>query len=207
MVRPRESNRRPLALHSHALPTELTLPRLKLAWKNSRLCDANTVFPTKWRLRKERRISILVTCYYPDLVMLLICWSKFASRHDQSEAILRSQPTIPLITLTKGWRSKYHLLNLNLPWWHTGELYTLSVDLEGGMWIQSLVRAMSFHPRAWGKNETFPRSERHSFRHTCNLSMAWHFCFTVHKVTEQYYGYKPGPPFTCKHTTTLLQKL
>ena len=29
--------------------------------------DATTGFPAKWRLRNERRNSILMTCYYPDL--------------------------------------------------------------------------------------------------------------------------------------------
>ena len=29
--------------------------------------DATTAFPAKWRLRNERRNSILMTCHYPDL--------------------------------------------------------------------------------------------------------------------------------------------
>ena len=29
--------------------------------------DATTGFPAKWRLRNERRNSILMTCHYPDL--------------------------------------------------------------------------------------------------------------------------------------------
>ena len=48
--------------------------------------DATTCFPTKWRLRKEPRNSILMTRHYPDLVALLIGWIKFPTRHDQSEA-------------------------------------------------------------------------------------------------------------------------
>ena len=36
-----------------------------LAWENIR--HATTGFPTKWRLRNERRNSILMTRHYPDL--------------------------------------------------------------------------------------------------------------------------------------------
>ena len=35
--------------------------------KQSTFCDATTGFPAKWRLRNERRNSILMTRYYPDL--------------------------------------------------------------------------------------------------------------------------------------------
>ena len=52
--------------------------------------DATTCFPTKWRLRKEPRNSILMTRHYPDLVALLIGWIKFPTRHDQLEALPKS---------------------------------------------------------------------------------------------------------------------
>ena len=40
----------------------------KLAWENSpTFLDATTGFPAKWRLRIERRNSILMTRHYPDL--------------------------------------------------------------------------------------------------------------------------------------------
>ena len=61
LVRPRESNRRPLALHSHALPTELTLPRLKLAWENSRLSRRQFCFPHK--MTSEKRAQKFHTGY------------------------------------------------------------------------------------------------------------------------------------------------
>ena len=39
-----------------------------LAWENSRYFPTPPLdFPTKWRLRNERRNSILMTYYYPDL--------------------------------------------------------------------------------------------------------------------------------------------
>ena len=50
--------------------TELWIMRIS---KNRNLrklltfCDAITGFPSKWRLRNERRNSILMTCHYPGL--------------------------------------------------------------------------------------------------------------------------------------------
>ena len=39
-----------------------------VAWENSQqFRDATTGFPAKWRLRNERRNSILMTRYYPDV--------------------------------------------------------------------------------------------------------------------------------------------
>ena len=35
--------------------------------KQPTFCDATTCFPAKWRLRNERRNSILMMCHYPDL--------------------------------------------------------------------------------------------------------------------------------------------
>ena len=35
--------------------------------KQSTVRDVTTGFPAKWRLRNERRSSILMTCHYPDL--------------------------------------------------------------------------------------------------------------------------------------------
>ena len=61
LVRPRESNRRPLALHSHALPTELTLPRLKLAWENSRLSRRQYCF--RHKMTSEKRAQKFHTGY------------------------------------------------------------------------------------------------------------------------------------------------
>ena len=48
--------------------------------------DATTSFLAKWRLRNECTTSILMTRHYPDLSG----WSKFPTRHDQSEAQPRS---------------------------------------------------------------------------------------------------------------------
>ena len=46
-------------------------------------CDAITGFHVKWRLRNKRRKSILITCHYPDLAVLLMIGrttrGKFAS--------------------------------------------------------------------------------------------------------------------------------
>ena len=43
--------------------------------------DAIIGFPAKWRLRKERRNSILMTRYQPDLgSVLLIGWSKLSAK-------------------------------------------------------------------------------------------------------------------------------
>ena len=47
--------------------------------------DATTGFPAKWRLRNERRNSILITRHYPDLSSASD-WLK----HDQSEVLSRS---------------------------------------------------------------------------------------------------------------------
>ena len=75
--------------------------------------NATTGFPAKWRVRNERKNSILMTRHYPDLgsasdwlnqishaarpirsttqiwAVLLIGRIKFPTRHDQSEAIPR----------------------------------------------------------------------------------------------------------------------
>ena len=54
------------------------------AWeKKPTLRDATTGFPAKWRLRNQRINSIRVT--HQIWVVLLIGWSKFNSRHYQSE--------------------------------------------------------------------------------------------------------------------------
>ena len=58
--------------------------------KQPRFGDATTGFPAKWRLRNERRNSILMTRYFPIWVVLLIGWNKFPTRHDQSEADRKS---------------------------------------------------------------------------------------------------------------------
>ena len=47
--------------------------------------DAITSFPVKWRLRNDRRNSILMTRHYPDLSS-----ASDWLRHDQSEALQRS---------------------------------------------------------------------------------------------------------------------
>ena len=44
--------------------------------------DATTGFPAKWRLRNERRNSILMTRHYPDLVIAVIGW-KIASTNQK----------------------------------------------------------------------------------------------------------------------------
>ena len=54
--------------------------------KQTTFRDATTSFPAKWRLRNECTTSILMTRHYPDLSG----WSKFPTRHDQSEAQPRS---------------------------------------------------------------------------------------------------------------------
>ena len=46
-------------------------------WKQPRFRDATTVFPTKWRLRNERRNSILMTCHCPDLGSASDWWKQF----------------------------------------------------------------------------------------------------------------------------------
>ena len=52
--------------------------------------DAIIGFPAKWRLRSERRNSILMTRHYSDLDSASDWWIKFSTRHDQSEALPRS---------------------------------------------------------------------------------------------------------------------
>ena len=65
-----------------------SLPSLR---KQPPFHDVTTGSPAKWRLRNERRNSILMTRHYPDLGSLpLIGWSKCPMRHDQSEALPRS---------------------------------------------------------------------------------------------------------------------
>ena len=49
---------------------------------------ATTVFAAKWRLRNERRNSILMTCHYPDLGSASDCLFFFC--FNQSEALPRS---------------------------------------------------------------------------------------------------------------------
>ena len=44
--------------------TPFPFPSLR---KQPTFCDANTGFPSKWRLRNERRKSTLMTRHYPDL--------------------------------------------------------------------------------------------------------------------------------------------
>ena len=51
--------------------------------------DAITGFPAKWRLWNERRNSILMTRYYPDLVVLLIGRAAREIWINQSEALPR----------------------------------------------------------------------------------------------------------------------
>ena len=46
--------------------------------------DAITGFIAKWCLWNECRNSVLITCQYPDLVVLLIGWSNFFSQSDVS---------------------------------------------------------------------------------------------------------------------------
>ena len=52
--------------------------------------NATTGFPAKWRLRNERRNSILMTRRYPDLASASDWLKKFPTRHDQSESLARS---------------------------------------------------------------------------------------------------------------------
>ena len=52
--------------------------------------DSTTGFPAKWRLRNERRNSILMTRRYPDLASASDWLKKFPTRHDQSESLARS---------------------------------------------------------------------------------------------------------------------
>ena len=43
--------------------------------KQPTFCKTTTGSPVKWCLRNKRRSSILMTCHYPDWVVLLIGWS------------------------------------------------------------------------------------------------------------------------------------
>ena len=43
--------------------------------KQPTFCKATTVSPVKWCLRNKRKSSILMTCHYPDWVVVLIGWS------------------------------------------------------------------------------------------------------------------------------------
>ena len=51
--------------------------------------DATTGFPAKWRLRKERRNSILMTRDYSDLGSSRIGGIKFPTPHDQLGSLPR----------------------------------------------------------------------------------------------------------------------
>ena len=64
--------------------------------------DTTTGFPAKWHLRNERWNSILMMRHYPDLGSAfdwfahrwgghILGWIKFPTRHDQSEALPRSE--------------------------------------------------------------------------------------------------------------------
>ena len=57
--------------------------------KQPRFRDTTTGFPAKWRLRNDRRNSILMTSHYPDLGSILIgCYKIYLI---QSEALTRSR--------------------------------------------------------------------------------------------------------------------
>ena len=58
--------------------------------KQPTLGDATTGFPAKWRLRNERRNSILMTRHYSDLGSASDWLNQIPTRHDQSEALPRS---------------------------------------------------------------------------------------------------------------------
>ena len=60
--------------------------------KQATFRDAPTCFLVNWRLRNERRKSILMIRHYNQVwVVLLIGWSKFPTRHDRSETLPRSR--------------------------------------------------------------------------------------------------------------------
>ena len=62
----------------------LTRSRTTSLRKQPTFRDAITGFLTKWRLRNERRNSILTTRHYTQIwVVLLIGGSKFPTQHDQ----------------------------------------------------------------------------------------------------------------------------
>ena len=58
--------------------------------KQSTFGDTTTGFPAKWCLRNERRDSLLMMHYYPYLGRASD-WLKFSLRHNQSEALMRSE--------------------------------------------------------------------------------------------------------------------
>ena len=67
-------------------------PRMKSTWvsclrKQPTFCEATSGFTAKWSLRNERRNSILMTFTTKIWIVFLIGWSKFPTRHDQSEAL------------------------------------------------------------------------------------------------------------------------
>ena len=55
--------------------------------KQLSFCDATTGFTAKWRLRNERRNSILMTCHYPHLFWLVIPRGKFTSTNEKSAVV------------------------------------------------------------------------------------------------------------------------
>ena len=64
--------------------------------------DATTGFSAKWRLRNECR-----TRHYTDLVVLLIGWTRFPTRHDESEALHRSPNVGCFLSLVSGEQVNY----------------------------------------------------------------------------------------------------
>ena len=71
MHEPRGSTRpvfNPSVFLQHKAPRSIASSHLDLAWeKQPTSRDASTGIPAKWRLRNERRNSLLTTPYHPDL--------------------------------------------------------------------------------------------------------------------------------------------
>ena len=89
-------------------------------WKQPPFRDANTGFPAKWRLRNERRNSILMTRHYPDL----------GNASDWLKQI--SRPARPIRSITQFWVVTRHQYGISALVSHTSFRQNMltSVDVK-----------------------------------------------------------------------------
>ena len=87
--------------------------------KELTFCDNNTGFLVKWHPMNDCRNFTLMTCHYPDLVLLLIGWSKFLTNHKHYPDLVS---VVSLVWnfiggdfLSSGWREFFALSTKNDP--------------------------------------------------------------------------------------------
>ena len=99
--------RRKLEINSHSSPPPIppsppppqknseSQQSFLIAWEHPTFRDATSGLPAKWRLRNERRNSILMTCLYPDLGSASdwSCCERNLTLNQQMERQLIKRPT------------------------------------------------------------------------------------------------------------------